>query len=154
MIYPPKKLVNVVAEYKIFQGHTAHANVRPRNWPRVMLMYRGRSILLSAPKGILFAAMSVPNTSKAQKVAQTKMAKRTLERGYLSMMAVRRSHGFQSSSPQLLLIADVAKIPSVALSVMLIGLASSCGQMDAYLLLEYRLKSGALVMRLALEARQ
>lgn len=70
------------------------------------------------------------------------MAKRTPELGYLVKMASRRSHGFQSSSPHVLLIAEVAKIPSVAEMVTLIGLAMSCGHTEAYLYFAQRLKSG------------
>lgn len=74
-------------------------------------------MVLSAPNGIMFAAMFVPRIDTIQQNAKRKTAKRVLPDQYLSKMALSKSQGFHRSKPQLLLIAAVAKIPNVADSV-------------------------------------
>jgi hypothetical protein len=68
--------VNVDAEARIFQGQIANARNSIINWPLGMVMYRGASIALSEPNGIMFAAMLVPRNEIIQQNAERKTAKR------------------------------------------------------------------------------
>jgi len=117
--YPERNVVKTEAEARIFQGQIAKARNSTMYCPRGMVIYFGNSILLSAPNGIMFAAMFVPRIETIQVNAERKTAKRVLADQYLFKMAPRRSHGFHNglSRPQELLIAAVARIPRAADSV-------------------------------------
>lgn len=119
--YPDKNVVKTLALAKIFHGQIANARNSTMYWPRGILMYLGNSSELSAPKGIMFAAMLVPKMDMDQHAAAKKTAKRLAGVQYRSRIAERRSHGFQSDNPHVLLMAAVAKIPKVAARVTIIG---------------------------------
>lgn len=82
-------------------------------------------MLLSDPKGIILAAILVPRIDTAQQKASRKTANRVVPDQYLSRMASSKSHGFHRLSPQLLLIAAVARIPRDAETVTAIGFVTS-----------------------------
>lgn len=106
-------------------------------------------MLLSAPKGIMFAAMFVPRIDTIQQKAQRNTAVRVPADQYRSIIAVRRSHGFQSWRPQALLIAAVDNMPSEAESVIASGLTIRFVYMDPDLVLLQRAMSGWFVIRVA-----
>lgn len=56
-LQPDKKVVKTDAEVKIFQGQIAKPSSCTRNCPLGMVMYFGKSIVLSEPKGIMLAAI-------------------------------------------------------------------------------------------------
>ena len=124
--YPERKVVNTEAEARIFQGQIANARNSTIYCPRGIVIYLGSNMLESDPNGIMFAAMLVPRIDTIQVKADRKMAKRVLADQYLSRIAPKRSQGFQSSSPQLLFMAAVARIPSEADSVTESGCVMSC----------------------------
>lgn len=64
-------------------------------------------------------------------------------------MASNKSHWFQSSRPQALLIAAVARIPNEADSVTAMGLVRSCDHIAPHLVVLQRLKSAELVISVA-----
>jgi len=110
-------------------------------------------MLESEPKGIMLAATLVPKRLTAQHPAQRKMAKRTSLLQYLSMIASRRSHWFQSERPHALLMAAVDKIPRLADRVTAIGLVINCDHIAPDLVLDHLAISGWLVMRVAVFPR-
>jgi len=109
-----------------------------------MVRYLGKRRVLSLPKGIMFAATFVPRMLTLQPKAYTydqhsrdkmyggsqlttrRQAKREPPLQYLSMIASKRSHWFQSSRFHALLIAAVERIPNDADKVTAIGLVSNC----------------------------
>jgi hypothetical protein len=123
--YPERKVVNTEAELRIFHGQIANAKNSTMYCPRGMVIKRGNNILLSEPKGIMFAAMLVPRIDTIQQNARRKTANRVLPDQYLSRIASSKSHGFQRLRPQVLLIAAVARIPREAETVTAIGLVIS-----------------------------
>jgi len=74
----------------------------------------------------MFAAMLVPNRLSDQPPATSRTAKRVPPDQYRVIMASSRSHWFQSSRSHALLMAAVARIPSVADNVTAIGFVKSC----------------------------
>jgi hypothetical protein len=123
--YPDKKVVNTAALAMIFQGQIAKARNSTRSWPRGMVIYLGKSIEQSEPKGIMFAAILVPKMETVQQAAHRKQANREPGVQYLVIMASIRSHWFHSSRSHALLMAAVDKIPSDADRVTAIGLEMS-----------------------------
>ena len=123
--YPARNVVKTAAEARIFQGQMAKAKNSTRYCPRGMVRYLGNRSVTSLPNGIMFAAMLVPRMLNIQQSAARKMAARVPASQYLSRMASRRSHGFQSSRPQVLLMAAVDKMPSDAERVTAMGFVKS-----------------------------
>jgi hypothetical protein len=121
--YPERNVVNTDAEAKIFQGQIAKARNSTMYWPRGIFIYFGNSILLSEPKGIIFAAIFVPRIDTIHVNADKNTANRVLADQYLSRIAPRRSQGFHRgvSRFQELLTAAVARIPRDADRVTAIG---------------------------------
>lgn len=76
--YPDKNVVKTDAEARIFHGQIANAKNSTMNCPRGMLIYLGRSMLLSDPNGIMFAAMFVPKIDTSHVNADRKTANRVL----------------------------------------------------------------------------
>lgn len=69
------------------------------------------------------------------------------------MIALRRSHWFQSERPQALLMAAVDKIPRLADRVTAMGLVISCDHIAPDLVFDHLAMSGWLVMRVAVFPR-
>jgi hypothetical protein len=123
--YPERNVVKTEAEERIFQGQMAKAKNSTMYCPRGIVMYRGRSMLLSDPNGIILAAILVPRIETIQQKANKKTANLVLPDQYLSRIASSKSHGFQRARPQELLIAAVARIPRDADTVTAMGLVMS-----------------------------
>jgi nucleoside permease NupC len=82
-------------------------------------------MLLSDPKGIMFAAILVPRMDTIQQNASRKTANRVDPDQYLSRIASSRSHGFHKLRCQVLLMAAVERIPRDAETVTAIGFVIS-----------------------------
>lgn len=147
--YPERNVVNTVAELRIFHGQIAKARNSTINCPRGMVMYRGSNMLASEPKGIMLAAMFVPSIDTIQQNASRKIPNRVVPDQYLFRIASSKSQGFQSSSPQELLIAAVERMPKDAESVTANGLVISWDHWAPLLVLLHLAISGWLVMRVA-----
>lgn len=106
-------------------------------------------MLLSDPNGIMLAAMLVPRIETIQQNASRKIANRVLPDQYLSRIASSKSHGFQRSTPQLLLMAAVERIPRDAERVTAIGLVISWDHWAPDLVLLHLAISGWLVISVA-----
>lgn len=90
--YPLKKVVKVDALVKIFHGQIAKARHSTNSWPRGIVRYLGKSMVLSEPNGIMLAAILVPRMDTDQHAAAKKTAVRVPADQYLVMMASSKSH--------------------------------------------------------------
>ena len=147
--YPDRNVVKTDAEARIFQGQIAKARNSTINCPRGILMYRGNNMLLSDPKGIIFAAMFVPNIDTIHVNADRNTANRVVPDQYLSSIAPSKSHGFHRSSPQELFIAAVARIPNDAERVTARGFVTNCDHWAPVFVLLHRAMSGWFVISVA-----